>query len=561
MLEQLRSFLHEQPEAALFLCLAVGFAVGRIALGPIKLGGICGTLLAALLVGQLGIELSPVVKSFAFGTFIFALGFMAGPQLVTSFDKSALRIATLSLTEFVCVLGVVLLASWLLGLDPGSSAGLLAGGATESAVLGTASDALAHLDLAPEEIRRLQSNVATVYSISYLCGLVTIVLFTSQIAPRLLRIDLRTEATKLWTKLGGDARGAGAAAILPELVTRRFSVERTDTPTVRELERVVEPQVAVERITRGGEELTLHPDLPIRPGDDLLVVGHRKAVIVATQGLGRELASATDASRSLTTRDIVVHRQALSEQPLRILQTLLQRDPHASLQIERVSRGGKDIPILSETKLRKGDVVRVVGDARDIEQLAKQVGHIAPSESHTDLLLLAVGIILGYLIGIPRLSLGGMNLSLGTGGGALVSGLVFGWLHSKYRGIGTIPNPAAALLKDLGLATFIASVGLGAGSHALEVVRQFGWSLPVASLLVTLIPALISLLLGRHVLKLAPPILLGAVAGQQCSTPAINTVVGAAGNSTPMLGYTVTYALSNVLLPLLGPLLVALIAR
>lgn len=555
MLESIANVLRQQPEAALFLCLAVGFAVGRVKLGPIKLGGICGTLLAALLLGQLGIELSPVVKSFSFALFIFALGFTAGPQLFANLDRSAWRVATLSIVEFVSVVAVVLLASWLLKLDAGSSAGLLAGGATESAVLGTASDAIGHLGLAADQVHKLQANIATVYSISYLCGLVTIVIFTSQVAPRLMRVNLQAEAEKLWLSLGGAGESTGQT-VLPAIVSRRYRVGSEHT--VGAIEAVAPGRVSVVRVVRNRHAVVPTPQLELVPGDDVLLVGHRAAVIAASRGIGNEEAEELGSAEPLATRELVITNRELERHPLSELGARLRERGHTSLQLASIRRAGKEVPLLPDTQLVKGDVLRVIGLPKDLSHAARNAGYLVPVGAHTDLVLLGGGIVLGYLLGLPRAHLGAIELSLGTGGGALVAGLLCGYLRSKHRRFGTLPHPAAELLKDLGLATFIAAVGLAAGTHALEVVQKFGWTLPVASFFVTLLPALASLLLGRYVLKIAPPILLGAVAGQQCSTPAINTVVGVAGNTTPMLGYTVTYALSNVLLPLLGPLIVAL---
>ena len=113
-------------------------------------------------------------------------------------------------------------------------------------------------------------------------------------------------------------------------------------------------------------------------------------------------------------------------------------------------------------------------------------------------------------------------------------------------------------MKDLGLATFIACVGLASGPQALALIKKFGIALPLVGVAIAVVPASISLFVGHRLLKLEAPVLLGAIAGQQCSTPALSAVQNAAGNATPLLGYTITYAISNVVLPLMGPLIVAL---
>ena len=121
---------------------------------------------------------------------------------------------------------------------------------------------------------------------------------------------------------------------------------------------------------------------------------------------------------------------------------------------------------------------------------------------------------------------------------------------------GTFPPAAYELLKDLGLAVFVVCVGLSAGPQAAVLLREHGMALPVVGICVSLVPALVSLWVGHKLLRIDGPILIGAIAGQQASTPAISAVVQTANSALPVVGYTVTYALSNVLLPLMGPAVV-----
>ena len=152
-----------------------------------------------------------------------------------------------------------------------------------------------------------------------------------------------------------------------------------------------------------------------------------------------------------------------------------------------------------------------------------------------------------------------MSLTLGTGGGCLLAGLLFGWFRARQPRIGQYDPAAASVIKDLGLSVFICAVGLSSGPTAVHLIQKYGASLPIAGILMTLIPACISLFLAFKLLKLPAPLGLGAVAGQQCSTPAITAIQQSAGNSTPLLSYTIVYALSNIALPILGPIVVAMV--
>ena len=168
------NLLASQPEIALFASLAIGFFIGSFKFGPIQLGGVCGTLIVALILGQSGARLSPDLKNIAFALFIFALGFTGGPQFFANIGRGW-RYGLLSVVELVVVLGLVLGAVALFELDRGTAAGLLAGAATESAVVGTASEAIGKLALPAAEIARLQANIVTAYSVSYLFGLAAFV--------------------------------------------------------------------------------------------------------------------------------------------------------------------------------------------------------------------------------------------------------------------------------------------------------------------------------------------------------------------------------------------------
>jgi AspT/YidE/YbjL antiporter-like protein len=229
--------------------------------------------------------------------------------------------------------------------------------------------------------------------------------------------------------------------------------------------------------------------------------------------------------------------------------------------IAAVTRLDSTIPALPETELHRGDVLTLVGARDDVARGAAKLGYIVRATQKTDFVFLGLGVLAGIGIGHLSARVGGVDLTLGTGGGCLLAGLLFGWIRSRYPLIGSLPSGAAQILKDFGLCTFIAAVGLSAGPDAIRLIREYGLALPITGIVITLGPALVSLVVGRMLLRLEVPMLLGAIAGQQCSTPAISALVGVTGNSTPVIGYTITYALSNVLLPLLGPLIVGLAGR
>ncbi|WP_027209676.1 aspartate-alanine antiporter [Burkholderia sp. WSM2232] len=555
------ALLRSQPEIALFACLAIGYFIGSFRIGPIQLGGVCGTLIAALLLGQSGARISPDLKSIAFALFIFALGFTGGPQFFANIGRGW-RYGVLSLVEIVSVLVLIMIAVSVMRLDMGTAAGLLAGAATESAVIGTASEAITRLGLDAAQTQRLQANIVTAYSVSYLFGLITIVLFTSQVAPLLLRVNLREEAERAWRKLGGEgAFSEGQREAAPALVGRAFRIGKAGGVTVRELEKQHDYNLTIEQIRRNGANLPVAPDTRLAVGDVVLVAGRRAEVVAAATGLGEEVAG-TDFGQVFAQRlDVVLTRPDVNAMTVAQLHTQAEPEDARGVFIAAVTRLESTIPALPGTELYRGDVLTLVGAKADVERGAKRLGYVLPPTQKTDFVYLGLGVLAGMAIGRLGGSIGGVTLALGTGGGCLLSGLLFGWIRSRHPLVGSLPSAAAQIIKDFGLATFIAAVGLSAGPDAIRLVREYGLALPLAGILLVLVPGLLSLWIGRALLKLEAPMLLGAIAGQQCSTPAISALVGVTGNSTPVIGYTITYALSNILLPLMGPVVVGLAGK
>jgi len=547
------SFL-TQPVIALFVSIALGYLLGMIRVGPVQLGGVCGTLFVALALGQLGVTIAQDLKDTAFALFIFALGFTAGPQFFVNI-RSGWRYGVFSIIEVVTVLLLVAAAVIFLRFDAGTAAGLFAGSATESAVLGTAAEAISRLDVPAAEAARLQANLATAYSVTYIFGLVAIVVFVTQIAPIILRVDIREEAKKLAEKLGSEDSEEYEPG-LPSLVGRAFKAGPAAGLAVGDFERSRNNVVTIERIKRGREIIDAGRETVIEPDDVVFVMGRRNAIIAAQDRLGEEVPVPAGSNVPITSKDIVLVRKEAFGLSISELRRAAGPDMQRGVFISAIRRLDHAIPILPGTRLEQGDVLTLYGTEQSIDRAGRELGNPLPPTDQTDFIFLGLGIVVGLFVGGLSVKLGALDLTLGAGGGALISGLVFGWLHMHFPQRGALPVPAAEFMKDFGLATFIAAVGLSAGPDAVKLIAQYGIQLPVLGLLVSGIPAFISLMVGSRLMKIEAPILLGAIAGQHCSTPTITALVSQSQSSIPVIGYTVTYAISNVLLPLMGPVVV-----
>ncbi len=556
-------FFNDLPIALLFVTVGLGFLAGRLRVGPIQLGGVCGTLIAALLLGQTGCQVEGPTKDVAFALFIFAMGYSGGPQFFANLNRSSLRYIALPLIEAVLVLTIVLVATWWLQLDAGTAAGLAAGAATESAVVGTAAEALRHLNLPQAEQLRLQSNIATAYTLTYLIGLISIVFFTSTVAPLLLGIDLRKAARELEQELGvATAPEEMDLPVLPRLVGRAHLVRDAAGKSIAEVERAMGGRSAISKLLRDGGAVSLDPREVLRTGDVVVLLAVRDHAVRGTSVIGPEMqlpeAQAEADDLRLATHTVVVGRKGINGRSLHELAQRATAKAAHGVFVESIVRSGHALPVGPASVLQYGDVVTLVGPEARASAAAARLGSDLRTSKATDLVFLCAGILVGLAIGSLSTRIGNIPVSLGSGGGALVSGLVCGWWNARRPNIGHLPGAAVQLLKDLGLAIFVACVGLSAGPQAVALVREHGASLPFIGLLVSLGPACLSLFVGHKLLKIPGPLLVGAIAGQHVSTPAISAIMAASGSAVPLLGYTVTYAVANVLLPVLGPIIVAL---
>ncbi|MEN4921115.1 aspartate-alanine antiporter [Achromobacter spanius] len=555
-------FFNTVPIAVLFVTVGLGYLIGKLKVGPIELGGVCGTLIVALLIGQTGCQMRGDLKEVAFALFIFAMGYSGGPQFFANLNRSSLRYIVLPLIEAALVLAIVLTAVPLFGLDAGTAAGLAAGAATESAVVGTAAEALKHLGLPDAEVQRMEANIATAYTLTYLVGLISIVFFTSQVAPALLRINLREASKALEEKLGatpgeGDEQNVPT---LPRLVGRAHVVKDADGKRVAEVEAQLGGRTVISRILRNGEAVDATPDDQLATGDVVVVLGLRRFALRAGSVIGPEiqLPEAHADDLQLSELQVIVSKKSVNGRTVGELAKRPGARRARGVFLQSIVRSGHALPLTPATVVQYGDLVTLVGAEPELSEGGAALGNELRRSGVTDLVFLAFGILAGLMLGSLGARLWGIPVSLGSGGGALVSGLVCGWINAKRPAIGHMPAHAVQLLKDLGLAVFVACVGLSAGPDAVSLIREHGAVLPLIGLLVSLGPACLSLWVGHKLLKIEGPLLVGAIAGQHVSTPAISAILTASGSSVPLLGYTVTYAIANVLLPVLGPIIVSL---
>jgi putative transport protein len=562
MLQGLVGVLRDHPEVTFFLVLGIGYALGKLKLGTFTLGAVTGTLLAGVAVGQFGVQVSNEVKQSFFLLFLFSIGFRTGPQFFRGLKSDGLQQAALSAIVAISGLVVAYLVSRLFGYDAGTAAGVIAGALTESATIGTASDAIARLGMSDAETAAMTNRIPIAFAVTYLIGVVGAAWFLAQLAPRIMGVNLEEECRRYEQELQAG-HGPGTAA-RPDFEYRAYSV-LPGSPLVgqrtRDLERLAsDARLFVERIRRGDQIFDPDETTTVQAGDTLAITGRRERMVARMDERRLELREVDDRSVleiPAEVLDVVVTRAEIDG---RTLADLAGEEALRSVYLKRISRAGTPVPIFPATRVQRGDVVTLVGPARRIAHAVSRVGVPDRATDVADMVLVAFGIVAGALIGIPAFMLGGIEIGLSLSVGVLVGGLLCGWLRSTWpRFFGRIPSPTLWVFESIGLAGFVAVVGLNAGPDFVTGLRTSGISLVVAGLLTVLLPHLVGVLVGRWGFKMHPGVLLGVCAGAGTATPALAAIQEAAKSPVPTLGYGVAYAVGNVLLALWGTVIVALL--
>ena len=454
----------------------------------------------------------------------------------------------------------VVVIARVFGLDKGLAAGLAAGGLTQSAIIGTAGSAIEKLGLSGEEVQRMQANVAIGYAVTYIFGSFGAIIMCVNVLPWITGRNIRDDAVQAEQEQlkGVRVYGVGESPAAPDLVGRIFRVAQSGK-TVADLEAEgTQGRVTVERIQRKNALVGVDPSLVLEAGDIILLVGRRSAVVSLGKSVGDELPGAQGMDVVMVRRDVAISNSRYLNRSVKDILDSLSQDLKHGVYAEGLIRAGSPVPITAQTMVMPGDVVTLFGTPQDVQKAAQAAGPIIVPSDKTDWVFHGFGIVVGLLIGLLVLRIGAIPITLGSGGGALLSGLLFGWWRSRKHTMGNMPTSASTLLRDLGLAGFVAMVGLQSGQQAVSTVMEQGLTLFMLGVLVTIIPLLIAILFGKYVLRYDNvAVFAGSLSGARSANPAFGEVLDKAGNSIPTTPFAITYALANVFLTLLGPLVIA----
>lgn len=558
--------LRENPAIAIFLTLGIGFWIGKLKYKTFSLGTVTSVLLVGVLVGQLDIPVPGPLKQVFFLLFLFAIGYSVGPQFFASLKGSGIKQVLFAVVMNLLVLGSALGVTKLFHYNVGEAAGLFAGSQTISAVIGVADDTIKTLNASDADKTQWTNIIPVAYAVTYIFGTIGSAWILGTLGPALLgglkKVKQQTE--DLERSMNQDSSSSDPALINAwrPVVYRAYSVSSDwfSTPkTVKEIEDYLQGlgrRLFVERVRIGSNVTTLpSADFKVSKGDDIVLSGRREFIIEDESWVGPEISDASLLSFPVERIPVMVASKAVSSMNVGDL----RQSPQAKgVIIDSIKRGNVEIPVAAATRLQRGDILTISGPVADVNASATYIGYPDKPTTASDMVFVGLGIAIGALIGVITIHLGGIPVSLSTSGGALIAGLVLGWLRSKHPTFGHIPDSAVWVFNNVGLNMFIAVIGISAGPTFISGLHQVGWQMLVAGVLATSIPLILGIFIGNKIFKFHPAITLGCVAGARTTTAALGAIQDSLQSTVPAMGYTVTYAIGNTLLILCGLAMVLL---
>jgi putative transport protein len=563
-MEWLAKLFTKYPEMGVYLAIGIGYLIGRFKFRGVGLGVVTGSLLGGVFIGNFfHVPVSDQAKAIVFLLFLFGIGYSVGPSFFQNLKGDGWRWALLGV--FVPIIGLLTAytVARLMKLDPGYAAGLLSGSLTESPAIGTASEAIRALSLPEEQKQNLIGHIAVADAICYIFGTLGVIWCCSSLGPKLLGIDLTAESKKLEASLGIKRAKLGIHSAWQPIGFRAYTIQ-TNAPiagkTVAYAEKSVPgARLFIERIRRGDDIFSPVATTTLEAGDTVALLGRTEAMINVLGPISSEVVDSELLEIPVASFDLYVTSKSIAGRPLQEIADSVEEA--RGVLLRGITRGGHPVPIGTQTILKRGDTLHVTGTEAAVEKFALVAGRkINPSEE-SDLFVLGIAIFIGILLGaVITFPIGGLSITLGTSVGTLLVGLVVGWMRSVRPWFGRIPDAAILFMRSMGLAAFVAMIGLKAGPIFIQAVREYGYILFLGGMVVTTVPLIAGIFFGRYVLKLNPVLLLGGIAGAQTMIAGVAAVQEKSDSAVATLGYSYTAAFGHILLTTWGTIMVSLMS-
>ena len=522
-MQALHQLLLGQPFVALFAIITAGFLIGSITVKKVNLGS-SGVLFAAIFAGHLGYAIPGGIGTLGLILFVYCVGISAGGDFFVSFVREGSKLAKLAVVIVASGGLIAWLGAQVLELPTDLAVGIFAGALTSTPALATAS----------ESFGESAAGVSIGYSIGYPFGVIGIVLFV-QLLPRLFKYNLDDVASQHAAANDKEKRVKSVLVEVanPNLFGKKIVDSRLDGFS----------NCQVSRVFKGDQLIPLSYDDDYSQGQLLLVVGDESKLDVVIDYLGRKSEKNVLKDVENERRQVLVTNRNVTGKTIHELATL----KNYGIVITRIKRHGLTFVPNSSVTIQANDLLTVVGQSDSLSSFAKAVGHRSSAIDATDLLSLSAGLTLGIIIGLIPIGLpGGTPITLGLAGGLLLVALLLGHFGKVGALVGYIPRPTRLLLQELGLVFFLADAGIRGGDALVETVSEYGLSLLVLGMSISVVPLMLAWLLARKCFNLDPLQSLGGICGGMTSTPALGAITAKTDSQVPVISYISAYPIALI---------------
>lgn len=566
LMDWILEIFRENAVIPIFLTLGLGFWLGSLRWRSVSLGPVTATLIVGVVVGQTGIEMSETLKSVAFMLFLFAIGYSVGPQFFRSLKGEGLKQIGFAVVEAVVCIGCTLGICGLMGYNKGMTVGVFAGAQTVSASMGVGADCIRAMGIDDDLKRSMIGIIPACYAVTYVFGTIGTAWIIANLGPVLLgglkKVKEQTAELEAELDKGDFVPCPGAVNANRPISFRAYRAESgffNRPRSVEEIEghiRSMNRRHFVERLRVGGEVTEPEPDVRVRRGDVIVLSGRRESIVEEAGWIGPEVTDHELLNFSAENLRVTVSKSGAAGLTL----GELKGQPFMrGVLVNKVLRNDMPIPVRNGIELERGDVVTLVGLPQDVAGAVGEIGYADRETGVTDVTFIGLGIALGCLVGAVTVYCDGLPITLSTSGGAILAGLVMGWWRSRRPTFGQIPRPVLWFMNQVGLNLFIAVVGISAGPTFVDGLKEMGVGLFLVGIVATTVPLVVSIFIATKIFRFPAAVALGCVAGSRNAVAALGAIEDALESKLPVIGYTVTYAVSSLLLILAG-MVVALLS-
>lgn len=513
-----------QPIFLLLVIIILGEAIGKIEVKAFSFGS-SAIIFVALVFGHYGFSLPKEFLELGLVLFIYSIGLQAGPGFLNSFKSHGLKLTMGAIVVVTVGFLTTLIASLFLGYGGDTAAGAFSGSLTSTPGLAVA-------------VEMTKSAMApAAYGLTYSYGVIGVILFVKLI-PRFTKTRIPEEEERLRAELLRDN---------PPVTFIHLEISNPNVvgKPVKDLALTSIAPIAITRLLRKGsvEPELVNAETVLGDGDQIRVVGTEQDLKQISLVLGHPVSAKMEFNSKLMKKKIIVSKKAFIGRTIGSINFA----EVFNVQVSRLTRNSIDIPADPTTRIQMGDVIHLVGMEQSLENMKKLLGNDARVVYTTSVFSVLAGIFLGYLIGkIPvYLPLVG-EITLGTTGGVLLSGLILSSIYQTGPVIWAIPETGNGFIRELGLLLFLATVGTSAGATIMDTIAAEGVSLLLAGVVITTIPMIVAYIFCKSILKIQFLRILGVITGGMTSTPGLATTTSISATSFAATAYATVYPVALI---------------